>query len=96
VGVGTWAVVRVNDDGRLRVVRDGMKPDAALEQAGRMRDRQSDDDVGDGWSVLAMGAADVARRQRSARAGAPTPAAGKSETVWLGRVSADYSRIESK
>lgn len=92
-----WAVVRVNDDGRFRVVRDGMQPEAAQQQAGRMRDRQTDEDVGEGWNVLALGAADVARRQRSLRPvvsnGTPVLHVPHTE-IWLGRVTADYQLVK--
>jgi len=49
----TWVVERVNDDGRRKLVRVGLRAETAMELAGRLRDRQSDADVGRGWNVLA-------------------------------------------
>lgn len=92
-----WSVARVNDDGRFLVMRDRMRAVDAEALAGRMRDRQSDEDVGAGWNVLAFSAADVARRQKSASRVVQTAvAATKAEEVWLGRMSADFSAIESR
>lgn len=63
---GKWACVRVNDDGRVEVVHGGLNGEAASLIAGALRDEQSDDDVGEGWNVLAMGAADLKAKTRSA------------------------------
>lgn len=49
---GSWAVYRVNDDGRREMVRGLLDPDAARTLAGKMRDRCPDSDLEAGWNYL--------------------------------------------
>jgi hypothetical protein len=51
---GRWLVVKKNDDGREIVVRSDVSPDLAEQIAGRARDAMSDQEVGAGWSYLAI------------------------------------------
>lgn len=59
---GKWSVVRVNDDGRIEVVHNGLRGEAASLIAGALRDDQSDADVAAGWNVLPLGAKELKRR----------------------------------
>lgn len=61
---GSWSVVRVNDDGRAEPVHVGIREEAASLIAGALRDEQSDEDVGAGWNVVALGRAAMAARLR--------------------------------
>lgn len=65
---GTWSIVRVNDDGRCESVHGNLSAVAATVLAGAARDEQSDEDVGNGWNVVAMGAADLRRALAKAAA----------------------------
>jgi hypothetical protein len=60
--VKAWSVVRVNDDGRHEVVHAGLRGEAASLIAGALRDEQTDQDVGEGWNVVALGAAELGKR----------------------------------
>lgn len=64
---GRWSVVRVNEDGRIQVVHNGLRGEAADLIAGALRDEQSDEDVAAGWNVLAMGAGELARQLKTLR-----------------------------
>ncbi len=68
---GRWSVVRVNDDGRVEVVHNGLREEAASLIAAALRDEQTDADVATGWNVVAMGAAELARRLRTVNVPVP-------------------------
>lgn len=74
---GSWSVVRVNDDGRVEPVHVGLRADAAQLIAGALRDEQTEDEILAGWNVLALGAGELARRQRAMRAGGSTRTGGQ-------------------
>jgi hypothetical protein len=86
-------VAKVYDDGRAVPVRAARDARHAEELAGQMRDRMTEGQCDEDWNYLPRvdTRADVALAKRTESAKAP-----RSTTVWLGRMSADYSTIESK